>query len=388
MAFAWMALLIGIGNAAFWTIFPLILDDVVGDESKVGLYYSALSVISLVASILSTALFTRVSKVKIMHVTMILAIVMLVGMTFVEKLFHIAGLDVPRAVCVLLFTTCLSLFVYDFSTKERLALDEARYYLFANIGWVVGPVVGGTIAKLYGNQSIFIFVSAWFALALLYFTHMHLVVRHPHLHHGTHDITVRDLFANLVEYMRTLSLLKVLGVALGLNFWFTISAIYIPLAIEDMGYGQDVVGLVITGSMVPLMLLEGPVGKVAAKVGIRLPVMCGFFVLATVTALYGSLSPWPAALLFAFAAVNVGAAMIEPLQETFFFQSVKKKDVGRFFGIYNTAEPIASITGPLMASIAFGIGGYASIWVFLSGAMMVFLFISLFIPKKTVEKTA
>ncbi len=373
--FAIMAFFVGLGNAALWTIFPLIINDIINNDKLIGVYYSVISITGLIASLLSTYLFLKYSKVLITKITLSISILSLIGMTIVQNIWQLGGLDIPRAIALTIASLSLSLFIADVSKKKELASNEGKFYLYSNFGWLIGPLLGGYTAKTFGNESVFIVTSIIFGITLLYFLHQHLVIKNPHLHDEKEKEGLKVIIKNTVNYFKEKEYRKVFNVALGLNFWWAISFLYIPLAVEKMGFSQDIVGWVITGGIIPLVLLETWVGKIADRNGLKKYITFGFVFTALITASFTLMTTTPILLLIAFAAVNIGPAFIEPLQETYFFKAVKKKDEDKYIGIYNLADPIANIVGPTIGAGLIMIGNFNTIWI---GTAIILLIFGLF----------
>ncbi|OGJ51968.1 hypothetical protein A2335_01705 [Candidatus Peregrinibacteria bacterium RIFOXYB2_FULL_32_7] len=381
--FAWMALFFSIGTGAFWTIFPLILTSKLPNESFVGYYYSFLSVIGILISVLSTSIFCKISKVLIIKIVLTSSIILLILMTLAENFWMLGFLDIPRAMCVLMTTMTLAIFVSDFSKKQELAATEGKFYYFANIGWLVGPFIGGFSAKYFGNESVFILVSFFYLIAFLYFLHQHLRIKNPYLHNEVHKEGIKELFSNIKDYFKNIELIKVFFVAFGLNFWWGVKSIYMPLAVQDLGYTQEIVGIIMTLSILPLVLLENIVGKKAGKNGVRKYLIIGFLLLFIIITSFKFLEFLPIVLLLAFILANFGAAFIEPLKETYFFEVVKKSQSGKFFGIYNIAEPAAFFIAPLFASIILSLGfGISEVWMATAIVMLIFVAVMCFVKRK------
>ena len=348
--FALLSFLIALGSASFWTIFPLILNNFLQSESVVGVYYAAIAGLLFFVSIASTVIFARFSKVKITKITLAINVLALLLMTVAQSIWHLALFDFLRAVAVSLIWISFSLLIRDFITDANLGATEGKVYLYANIAWVIGPIIGGFLAKFFGNESVFVFASVCFLVTLLVFWHQHLVVQNPHLHDRPHTETIRSITKNIVDYFREKQCIQVFLIAMGLNFWWAISFVYIPLQIDGFGLSQEIIGVVISACMLPLILLEGWVGKASDRGGLRKFFLIGFGILSGMTIIFAGLSTWPLILIGAFVLANIWAAFIEPLQETFLFKVVKKSDTTKYFGIYNTADPIANTLGPLFAA--------------------------------------
>jgi len=122
--FALFAFTTALGSAGFWTIFPIILNDIVGSEALVGVYYSAISVLLFFVSLGSTVLFMRLSKVKLMKWMLLITISALLIMSIANRLWHLAIFDVLRGVAVTLVGIGLSLLIRDFSRDKELGAVE------------------------------------------------------------------------------------------------------------------------------------------------------------------------------------------------------------------------------------------------------------------------
>ena len=102
----------------------------------------------------------------------------------------------------------------------------------------------------------------------------------------------------------------------------------------------------------------------------------GFLIIAIITTFFNIISMVPIILIM-MAVVNIGAALIEPLQETYLFKIIKKKDEERFYGVYNTADPLANIIGPLIASVFVLFWGLSGVWYGSAIILLIFMFIAL-----------
>jgi MFS family permease len=107
--------------------------------------------------------------------------------------------------------------------------------------------------------------------------------------------------------------------------------VYIPLQIEKLGFSQVIIGITISLCMLPLIILEERAGKKSDKVGLKPFFLAGFGILAGGCIAFMGLEQWPMILIAAFVLVHMGAALIEPLKDTFLFKTVKKQDTARYF---------------------------------------------------------
>ena len=149
--------------------------------------------------------------------------------------------------------------------------------------------------------------------------------------------------------------------------------IYTPLyLISKFGLSYEALGIISSIMLIPYVLLEYPLGKVADnRIGEKELLIGGFVLTAITTAvipLIGSAAIWVwAVILFG---TRIGAAMIEGMSATYFYKKVEASDVD-LIALFRDMRPIAYIIGPLLASIVVSKISIASLFPIL-GAVMLF----------------
>lgn len=377
--FAQLALIIGISNAAFWTIFPLFADSILQSEAATGLFFAVVNCLILIASIMSSYLLTRVSRLRLIRVSFIACSLFLVLFIFAGSIIQLYAVELARAFFTLLIGIILSLYIRDSASQCNLGATEGRYYLYANIGWLIGPLLGGYISSTFSYDAVFLLSASLYILAFLLFLY-HERKGHPHITHGYHEFSLRGFSRNIKDFFAKPQRRLAYLVAFGMNTWWAIRGIYIPLFIIANGLSERYVGLVVAGGVLPLVALEQRAGILSDKKGLRPLIIAGFWGIAATTLLFNL--PSLTFVLFLMAAINSFAALIEPLQETFLFLETPKRDDDRFYGVYNTAEPLANIVAPLLAASFFIIGGFAGVWIGAAMLMATFGLFSLYIRRK------
>jgi len=358
-----LALLTNVADGALWTILPIHLAALAGSDEPVGYYFAILAVVGIVASVASAALFTRTRRLFVAVGSLTVLIVFSALLVFATGLVVFGAIDLIRSIAFLMLTITVGLLVRDHATLADLAVQEGRFYLFSNVGWFVGPLLAGYVASEISREAVFGIIAAIHIASLLYLWTMHLSDHRPLASQAPVENS-RELFDLLIEFVKRPRLRRVFKLALGLEVWWVISSIYVPLAVIDLGYGHETVGWVVAGGVVPLLTMESWVGKQASRNGIRRYIVSGFGFLAVLAASFPLLDRLPWLLLFGYAIVNVGAALVEPLTDTYFFEVADESEEDRYFGIYNASAPIAGFVGPLLAGIAFTIGfGLNGVWL-------------------------
>jgi len=381
-AFGYLAVLLGIAQGIFFAIFPLVLERDLHGAARVGYYYALIGIMGLCASVASTVIFRRVSRVRIAYWSFVISTFAIGFMTLAKDIWHLAGLDIPRAIAVIFVNIAFSLFVADY-LKREFAAGQAAIFAWSNLGWLIGPLIGGLSAARWGYEAAFILSSVAFMACLVFFLYQHLIARHPHFTHGTHAESLGELWSNIKAYVQHPELGRVFRVSFGINIWWSVRGIYIPLAIVALGFGTRTVGLVTAGTGIPLILMEFWTGTQAAIRGVRRYIILGFTALTIFATLLGVFSKMAYVLFAIFIIANVGAALIEPLQNTYFLEAVRVEEREHLYGIYNTGALMAGIVAPVATSLIFGLGfGFRGIWIFLAVAMLFFCGDAFFIKKR------
>lgn len=378
--FAWMALISATGYASFLTILPIVLTEKLGGEVYVGYYYSGLAVVALLVSLASSVLLKKMSKTWLMKIILGGLASIFFLLTIAANIWRFAALDLVRVVCITLLFIILAIFVRDFAAEHELELAEGRYFLFNNIGWIIGPITGGLLAKTFGNEAAFIFSGLCYITLFILFLQQHLVSKNPHLHERKEVSEAAPSFMqNVKKFFSNGNLRTSFIITFGMYFWWSISAIYMPIAITQLGYTQDVVGLVTALSIVPLILLEFHASDGAKKYGVRTFLILGYTLLSL--ALFAFTFATSTLLIKLMILVNIGSAFIEPIKEIYFFKAVQKKDEERFYGIYNASYPTANILAPIVGATLLASFGMNGIWL---GSAFVFILMT--ITALTIDK--
>ena len=140
-----------------------------------------------------------------------------------------------------------------------------------------------------------------------------------------------------------------------LQFFYSWMVIYTPIYLyTHIGFSWQEIGIIFSIMLLPFVLTEAPLGKLAdRKWGEKEVMSVGFIVMALATGLIAfvetkNLALW-AILLFI---TRIGAAMVEIMSETYFFKKVhsSKADV---IGFFRTMRPFAYIISPILATVLF-----------------------------------
>jgi MFS family permease len=243
----------------------------------------------------------------------------------------------------------IALFVRDFANKADLGEEEGMYYKYSNIGYFIGPLVGGFIASAFGYEVVF-FIAALSSLAALgYFYNAEVLKKHPHVEKKK-EVEKTSLIKNVKEFFHNPDRRKAYMITVILLTWFSFKRIYAPLYILASGYLDNMSGIILALGIVPFILLEVKVGRYADKKGIKLPISGGFMIIAAILLII-FISPWPLLNFALLIVASIGASFVEPLQEYYLFQHLPKDKEDRLYGVYMTADPVSYFLAPAIGAV-------------------------------------
>jgi predicted MFS family arabinose efflux permease len=158
--------------------------------------------------------------------------------------------------------------------------------------------------------------------------------------------------------------------------------IYTPLYLHDyIGFGWQDIGIMFSIMLLPFLLLEGPLGRIADKwLGEKEFLAAGFVITAVATALIAFLREpsfilWTSVLF----ATRVGASMIEVMIETYFFKKISAGDAD-VVAFFRAVRPAAYVVAPAFAALLLSLISLSRLFIAL--AIIVLAGLAFTIPLK------
>jgi len=346
--FSWMALILGFTVSCIYPIFPNFVKGIVKTDESVSLFYAAMAIMLFIGAIISPYIFKKISRTAIVKVALILSAINFVMLVFVTEITQLYFLETIRLWMKLFLVMTISLFVRDFAKEKDLGKEEGIYFRFSNIGYFVGPLVGGFVAAKFGYTEVFFLAATTSILGLIYFYSKRIVHNPaPLIEDGI--ISKHSLIHKAKEFFSNKDRTKAYLGTLVLFLWFSFKRIYAPLYIIASGYSDSISGVFLALSVVPYILFEVWVGKYADKHGIRIPQTLGFLIIgAFLVAIF--FSPYPLLNLGLLVLANIGGSFIEPLQEYYLFKHLPKEKEEELYGIYMTTDPVSYFIAPALGA--------------------------------------
>jgi MFS family permease len=338
----------------------------------------SLALLYAVGSLLSVAGFVLLPKIIEMLGTKraLLAATTLYtfGLFGTSLAYSFTSLLIPFTCISLSFGVVLALLdIYvEHSTDSTHREGDVRghYLALQNCSYILGPLAGGLVLNMGGYSALFI-ASSLFMIPAIGIIYEHLgevdkakvakPATHSHIHHAGlswasltkiwHDKPLRDIYT---FYM----LLRVFFALIGIYSAIFLSTVH--------GFSFAAVGALIGISLIPMVAVELPVGKLLdgrwhhKHVG-----MAGFGIMAIGAAIISTVDSdsflvWALLLV----ALRIGAALVEIVAETYFF-SLAGRDTQKV-GLFRATYPLSFLVGPALGAVAITIAGYSGLFTLIS----------------------
>lgn len=304
-------------------------------------------------SLIASSLLCSLSLLGIAYSYSFVSLLISVALAFISTSFIVCFLDA---------------YVSENTSKGHNTGSVRGFFLAAsNIAYIAAPAAAGLFAATMGYTSLFV-VAACGMVPFIFLVYRHLPnireLKEGHTH--TAHRAIRKI-------LRTPQLREVFIAQAIYRTFAIISAAYIGLFLTgSVGMAIAFMSIVLACMEIPYVLVQVPLGKLIDGAWREQTVaMIGFFILAlttTIIPLAVEIST-PLFWMMLLFVQRIGGAMVELCLESFFFKHVKvveQEEVAAFRSIYQ----ITAVVGPALAASLLFIGGYTTVFFFLSSLML------------------
>ena len=361
-SFANLGLFTGFADGIYNAVYSLVILDIFRSSATVGVYVALYSTFCLIVGLFANEIFRRFSKVRVFYFVLLMLAVCYAMMSFsiLPRTFII--LDYTSGIAATLATVLIPLFMADFSRNIGMARLNARYHLWLNIGALFAPMVAVAIADYFGTNR-----SAFFASAIIYlaawgmFKYFAIVQADKKIKPVNPRRTFRALWKNTVAFFSTPGMTRAYLVNFGYYSLRALRVLYVPIMVIEAGFSKDALGWVLTLGIIPYLLLSETMGKLAKKYGNKLWLMLGFLSFAGLAAVATVVTGYP--LLAIFVLWQISGALMEAVHDLLFFDTAKKSQQTKFYGVFRTSVNLPSVIVPALAAVVISVFGTTSaVW--------------------------
>lgn len=365
---------LGALNAVFWmamglieTIWAVYLDSIVGSAAIVGVIVGSLTAIGVVTSLLAPAVLRRTKETRVYVLSMIVMAVCYAIFALTQNFALFLAAAVVITVVGNFRGISLGLMFRDESVDEEVDKNEGMLYVMSNIGYLLGPLIAGYFSEAMGVQSVFALAAVFVAITLVRF----LQIKIKDKKHHTKE---RPVLANIKAFLKRADLVKAYVADGGVQVWWALAYIFLPLLMINKGYAIGWIGLLVFAMTLPTILIEYPAMKRVRKIGYHNYYLFGYVALALI-ALAAYFFNSPEQIVGIGLLAGVALSFIEPTGEAYFFRLVSKKEEENYYSVAGTSGSVAYALAAFLFAAIVGFMPYNTVFLVGAGLLAVFAII-------------
>lgn len=361
-SFANLGLFTGFADGIYNAVYSLVLLEIFRNSAIVGIYVAIYAAFCMLVGLFANEIFRQFSKVKVFYFVMLMLAVCYAMMSFSIRPSTFIILDYVTGIAITLVGVLIPLFMSDFSKNIGMAKLNSRYHLWLNIGALFAPMIAVAIAGEFTNRA------AFFASALIYFAgwmsfkFFRVVQEDKKISSVNPRRTVKSLWKNTIAFFSRPGMPRAYFVNFGYYSLRAMRYLYVPIVVIENGFSKDTLGWVLTLGIIPYLFLSEMMAKLVRKYGKKMWLMIGFLSFAGFSALATLVTGFP--LLAIFVLWQISGALMESVHDLLFFDSAKKAEQTKYYGIFRTSVNLPNVIAPIFGAACIAIfGATSAVWI-------------------------
>ncbi|MFA6586062.1 MAG: MFS transporter [Candidatus Paceibacterota bacterium] len=317
-------------------------------EAYISEYY--VGIIYIIASILTIWGLLKMPKIltKLGNRLTILFFCLLIFLSFIllalgNSIYLVIPAFILYFISINFVIASLDIFIEDFSKNSRIGTLRGFYLMIISLAWIVAQLISGSIINKSSFTGIYLFGAGFMILVSLIFILFLHDFKDP-------EYKRVPILKTIKSFIKNKNISKIYLSHLILQFFYAWMIIYTPIYLHEyMGFGWDKIGIIFSIMLIPFVLLDFPLGKLSDKIGEKKMLIIGFLILSlSVLTIPLITKPilwiWASALFI----TRIGAAMIETMNESYFFKEITEKNADEI-SFFRNAPSISYVIAPLIA---------------------------------------
>jgi MFS family permease len=315
-------------------------------EKTISLIYLLISLVTIIFLLSINTILRRIGNLRTSIVLILLQIGIFYGIITSENPSTIIILFILGMSVISLISLTIDIFLQKSTDIGHTGSIRGFYMTAVNMAWIFGPLLGGMLINGENYKGVYI---GGFAIL---FPLLYLIHKNYGNFKDSHYVrlSTRETFIRILK-SRDISKIFIINIILQTFYaWMTV---YTPLYLHNhIGFNWAEISLIFTIMLIPFVLVEIPLGKIADKrLGEKEIMAIGFVImgLATVCLIlfpFKNLIIW-ALMLFI---TRLGAAAAEIMIETYFFKKIDGKDP-EMLSMFRITRPLSFFTAPVLTTI-------------------------------------
>lgn len=265
-------------------------------------------------------------------------------------------------ICYGVSTICLDIFLEKHTRNNTTGGIRGLYLTLMNLSFIGGPFIASLLLGEENFKNVYLFIF------ILLFPIMFLTIElFKNFEDDSYDqIRIISAFKKVRKNTDIYS--TIMANAL-LQFFYGWMIMYLPLFLhQDKNFSLSEVTLIISIALIPFILTQGIVGKMADKYyGEKEMMTLGFIVMSIATGALSfitssNISIWIAVLFM----TRVGASMVEIMTETHLFKRIDSGDIN-ILSMFRIVGPASAIVGAALGTLFLNIVSFNMLFLILGG---------------------
>jgi MFS family permease len=335
-------------------------------DQAIGLVYAIGSIVVILGMLYLSRTLSRLGLLTTSIFLTVLAALAVIPLALGGSLWLLLGAFILYYALGSIIRYHLDIYLENISSNAETGSIRAWSMTAVNLAWLASPLLATWLISTGGFSLVYL--AAGLTLIPFILLIAFLMPEHRPQAAESEASIMRRLWALLASHSQASRNLKnILFVDLSLNFFYTVMVIYLPIYLNTkIGLSWLEIGLVFSIMLIPFVLFELPLGRLADKIYGEKEIMIAGLILAGATTIWAGLLTSPdwrawAVLLFLN---RSGAAAIEIMKESYLFKKIDGHDLA-IIGISRLNSPLSSLLGPLFGVIVLAVGSFQWLFIFL-----------------------
>ena len=315
-------------------------------EKNVGFIYVIGSIFTLALFLLLPKILRKIGNYKLAISLTIINIMGMLGLSFLANSLLLLISFIISLTSTTLIAFCLDIFVERNTDDRTTGKTRGVFLTGVNLAWLFAPSVAGLLVGIADYPKMYLFSTIlMFPVLILFIANLRKFDDAEYK-----PFSISETFKRLKSDK---NLFSITMVSFMLSFFYSWMIIYTPVYLNKyIGFDWKEIGLIFSIMLLPFILVDIPLGKLADKKwGEKEMLSIGFVIIAVATGAISFIHGknfvlWALILLL----TRVGASMIEIMAETYFFKKIDSCDAN-IISSYRMVNPLSYIIGPVVATI-------------------------------------
>lgn len=360
-SFANLGLFTGFADGIYNAVYSLVILEIFKSSAIVGVYVGIYAAFCMIVGLFANELFRQFSKVRVFYFSLIMLAACYAMMSFSISPISFITLDYTTGIAITLVGVLIPLFMSDFAGNAGMARLNSRYHLWINVGALFAPMIAVGIANRFDNRAAFFASALIYLAACIVFKYFRIVQQTPQIKPVNPRRTFKALWRNMLAFFGRPGMARAYAINFGYYSLRAMRYLYVPIVVIENGFSKDTLGWVLTLGIIPYLVLSEAMARLVRKYGKNIWLILGFSSFAIFSAAATVVTGVP--LLAIFVAWQVSGALMESVHDLMFFDTAKKSEQTRFYGVFRTSVNLPNILAPMLGAACIAIyGTTAAVW--------------------------